>query len=172
VLVDAQGGEHQGGVTQEIYAACDEAVLASMMCNLLSNAAKYGRGSTTNRVTVRVQVRATLVHVEVEDTGTGFPAGMENQLFEPYVRALGTAERPGLGLGLATVKRFAVAHGGAVGAQRTDGGSIFWFELPLPATARATKDADGDERSSDAGGAVAVGGPGLEERIKVPPLSS
>jgi signal transduction histidine kinase len=51
-------------------------------------------------------------------------------LFEPYVRGAETRV-VGLGLGLATVKRLAVAHGGTVGhGKRPGGGSTFWFELP------------------------------------------
>jgi signal transduction histidine kinase len=69
------------------------------------------------------------VRLEVEDTGPGIPEGFEDAIFEPYVRAPGVAQ-PGLGLGLATVKRYAVAHGGAVGARRTEHGSLVWFELP------------------------------------------
>jgi signal transduction histidine kinase len=47
------------------------------------------------------------------------------------VRAEGVTQ-PGLGLGLATVKRFCEAHGGEVGVRGTAGGSAFWFTLPKP----------------------------------------
>jgi len=69
------------------------------------------------------------VRVEVEDTGPGLPPGIEHSIFEPYVRAPGVTQ-PGLGLGLATVKRFADSHGGAVGVLRAEAGTVFWFELP------------------------------------------
>ena len=56
------------------------------------------------RITVRALVEATRVHVEIEDTGPGVPPGFADVIFEPYKRAPG-AGVPGLGLGLATVKR-------------------------------------------------------------------
>ena len=53
------------------------------------------------------------------------------RIFEPYVRGEGVTV-PGLGLGLATVKRLVVAHGGAVGVESGPGeGACFWVELPL-----------------------------------------
>jgi len=67
----------------------------------------------------------------VEDTGPGIPVGLQKVVFDPFVR--GPQEvADGTGLGLATVKRLAEAHGGRVGLQSTVGvGSVFWVELPL-----------------------------------------
>ncbi|PTL74958.1 sensor histidine kinase KdpD [Vitiosangium sp. GDMCC 1.1324] len=70
---------------------------------------------------------------ESSDTSARLPAGLERTVFEPYVRAAGT-HQPGIGLGLATVKRIAEAHHGRVGVQSTPGqGATFWVELPLAA---------------------------------------
>jgi signal transduction histidine kinase len=113
----------------ECEVACDEAVLGVMLSNLLSNAEKYTRDSPVRRITVRTQVTDAKARVEVEDTGPGLPPGLEHSIFEPYVRAPGVTQ-PGLGLGLATMKRFADRHGGEVGARRTQVGTVFWFELP------------------------------------------
>jgi signal transduction histidine kinase len=123
----------------DVAVACDAAVLVTMLTNLLSNAAKYTREMPNRRITVRALVtkpaRPTRgaegrVRVEIEDTGPGIPPDMEDSIFNPYVRAA-KASQPGIGLGLATVKRFAGAHGGTVGVRRLDSGSVFWFELPL-----------------------------------------
>jgi signal transduction histidine kinase len=85
--------------------------------------------SEVRRVTVRVEESGTQCRVAVEDTGPGIPPDMKSILFEPYVRANST--QPGIGLGLATVKRLAEAHGGRVGVEAAPGsGSTFWFELP------------------------------------------
>jgi signal transduction histidine kinase len=114
---------------EDCEVACDEAVLGVMLSNLLSNAEKYTRDSPVHRISVRARVTADKVRVEVQDTGPGLPPGIEHSIFEPYVRAPGVTQ-PGLGLGLATVKRFADAHGGAVGVLRGEAGTVFWFELP------------------------------------------
>jgi signal transduction histidine kinase len=76
------------------------------------------------------------VQVEVADSGSGIPTDLRPHLFEPYVR--GDRGRPGLGLGLATVRRLVEAHHGTVGCRpaRSGAGAVFWFELPaLPPTA-------------------------------------
>jgi signal transduction histidine kinase len=113
---------------RECEVACDDAVLGVILANLLSNASKYTRESPVRRITVRARVGADRVRVEVEDTGRGLPPGLERSIFEPYVRAPGVTQ-PGLGLGLATVKRLVESHGGAVGVQRVPTGTLFWFEL-------------------------------------------
>jgi signal transduction histidine kinase len=112
--------------------ACHRGVLTSIMTNLMRNAVKYMSDSAVKRITVRVGSRRNQVRIEVEDTGPGVPEGLEKEIFEPYVRAEGVTQ-PGLGLGLATVKRFCEAHGGEVGVRSTPGrGSVFWFTLPKP----------------------------------------
>jgi signal transduction histidine kinase len=113
----------------DVAVACENTVLVTMLTNLLSNAAKYTRGMPVRQVIVRPIVSRDRVRVEVQDTGPGFPPGMEGTLFDPYVRAPNAAQ-PGIGLGLATVKRFATAYGGAVGVRQLEQGSVFWFELP------------------------------------------
>jgi signal transduction histidine kinase len=116
---------------------CTSGVLASILGNLLRNATKFLNDSAERRVWIRCQRRGDHVELEVEDTGPGIPEGFERSVFEPYVRAPGTTQ-PGLGLGLATVKRLCEAHGGEVGVRRArGGGSIFWFTLPLVEEAAA-----------------------------------
>jgi signal transduction histidine kinase len=79
---------------------------------------------------------AGVIRFEVEDTGPGLPPAFLPRAFDPYVRGAGTAE-PGLGLGLATVRRLVEGHRGRYGVQsRLGTGALFWFELPaaeLPA---------------------------------------
>jgi len=111
--------------------ACSAGVLTSLMANLLNNAIKYmGEDGHERRITVRVRDVGQLARVEVADTGPGIPRELLPTLFEPYVRGA-TGGKPGIGLGLATVKRIAQTHGGRAGVESTPGeGSCFWFELP------------------------------------------
>ncbi len=118
-----------------VKVACSTGVLGAVLTNLLRNATKYMSDSAVKKVTVRVLPNGDEVRFEVEDTGPGVPLGLESVIFEPYVRAQGVTQ-PGLGLGLATVKRFCVAHGGQVGVRSSPGlGSVFWFTLPKKAAA-------------------------------------
>ena len=120
-------------------------VLASVVENLVRNAIKYMGERPERRVEVRVTPRAAVVRVEVEDTGPGIPPALWDTIFDPHVRGR-TDGKPGIGLGLATVKRIAEAHGGAVGFRsRLDAGTTFWVELP-----RADYDDESREKRASA----------------------
>jgi len=121
---------------REAEVACRPGILVTLLSNLLRNALKYGAADGASpRIAVRALADGPRVRFEVEDAGPGVPPGMEARIFEPHVRAPSAARtRPGLGLGLATAKRLAEAHGGAVGVRPAgDRGSVFWFELPAAA---------------------------------------
>jgi signal transduction histidine kinase len=119
-----------------VTVACPAGPLASVLGNLLRNAIKFVVDGPTpeRRVRVRAALRGGRARVEIEDTGPGVPAGMEHAIFEPFTRA-GKGTRPGLGLGLATVKRIVEAYGGTVFVMRRDGiGSTFVVDLPAVST--------------------------------------
>jgi signal transduction histidine kinase len=139
------------GPIPDVAVQCSRGVLASILGNLVRNAIKYMRDSSVRRVTIRVVEEGELVRFEVEDTGPGVPPRLEEAIFEPYVRAEGVTQ-PGLGLGLATVKRFCEAYGGSVGVRSTSGtGAVFHFTLrrapreapapPAPASGKVLRDA-------------------------------
>ncbi|WP_434045756.1 MULTISPECIES: ATP-binding protein [Sorangium] len=125
----------------EPFAPCaviaNPGVLTSILANLIRNALKYVGDSAVCRIVIRVLDTSDAVRIEVEDTGPGVAPALEPMVFEPHVRAQG-ARVPGLGLGLATVKRLTEAHGGRVGLRTVVGkGSVFWFELPRASTEAA-----------------------------------
>ncbi len=110
--------------------ACPDGVLNAILSNFVRNAIKFMRGEGPRRIEIRVRQRKGAVCFEVEDNGPGLPPGIEDHVFEPYARGPET-KAPGLGLGLATVKRLSEAYGGSVGVERaTPHGAIFWSELP------------------------------------------
>ncbi len=121
--------------------ACADGLVISLLSNLLRNAIKYLGEQPKRRIALRVLDRDLRVRFEVEDTGPGLPDGLEASVFEAYVRGPANFAE-GIGLGLATVKRIAVAHGGRVGVRSSRGeGCLFWFELPK-AAAQACDPAD------------------------------
>jgi signal transduction histidine kinase len=120
---------------------CNPGVLTSLVANLARNAIKYIGDGPTRRVEVRAFERAGSIRIEVEDTGPGLPPDVENRVFDAYARARSSTQ-PGIGLGLATVKRLAEAHQGRVGVSSILGqGCTFWFELPKRGAVAAARTA-------------------------------
>jgi signal transduction histidine kinase len=117
----------------EARVACAEAALMVVLQNLIRNAIKYIGDGPRKEIVTHVAIDSGTVRLVVKDSGPGLPPGLERAVFEPYVRAAG-ARQPGIGLGLATVKRIAEAHRGRVGVESSPGqGAMFWVELPLVA---------------------------------------
>lgn len=138
------------GVTIELEASCpakvgcSTGVLTSMISNLLDNAVKYIGDASSKRVTVRATTNRGMTRVEVGDTGPGVPREIWATMFDPYVRAA-PANAPGIGVGLATVRRLAEGHGGSAGFKpnlRAGSGSVFWFEVPNVPEAQPEAQAD------------------------------
>lgn len=114
-----------------VEVSCNEGLICSAVANLLRNAISYTSDSDERRISIRVVDRGESGRFEVEDTGPGIADELADHIFDPYVRGTSAQKKPGLGLGLATVRRVIEAHGGRVGVQSAVGhGSCFWFEVP------------------------------------------
>jgi len=131
-FAEQHGVDLRFGPPLEGRVACGSGILESIVANLAGNAVKHMGDGELRRVVIRTRdggARDT-VRLEVEDTGPGIPATLGDKVFEPFFRGP-DARSPGVGLGLATVKRLVTAHGGDVGvAPRAGGGTVFWVELP------------------------------------------
>jgi PAS domain S-box-containing protein len=116
--------------------------------NLVSNAVKFTPAGGSVRVACGTE--GERVRLIVEDTGPGLPESMLVSVFDPFTR--GDAVAPGTGLGLATVKRYVEAFGGAVWLEtRAEGG--------LRAVAILPPAAESDSARPTATLAVTHGGP-------------
>ena len=70
----------------------------------------------------------------MRDNGAGFDKAAAEQLFAPFQRLHSADEFPGVGVGLATVKRIIRRHDGTIRGEGVVGaGAAFHFEL-APAT--------------------------------------
>ena len=113
-----------------MVAACSPGVFSSLIANLVGNAIKYMGDAPVRQIDVTVRDLGAALRVEVRDTGPGVAPALRERIFDPYVRATLSAV-PGLGLGLATVRRLVETHGGRVTVEpNAAGGSCFSFELP------------------------------------------
>jgi signal transduction histidine kinase len=112
----------------------DSTRIRQVLSNLISNAVKYSPPGAP--VTVRGEQRDGLVWFGVSDEGPGVSAEAIPHLFEAFYRAPDvvslTGPNIGLGLGLFLCKRIVDMHNGQIGMEsRPEGGSLFWFTLPL-----------------------------------------
>ncbi len=108
----------------------DAVMLEQVLVNLLENALRYAPPESTIRFEVaRVDER---VELRVVDRGPGVPAAERDRIFEEFVR-LDSNRAGGMGLGLAIVHAFVLAHDGDVWCEATPGGgTTFIVSLPTP----------------------------------------
>jgi signal transduction histidine kinase/CheY-like chemotaxis protein/HPt (histidine-containing phosphotransfer) domain-containing protein len=114
----------------------DATRLRQVLLNLLGNAVKFTpSGSVEMRLSPGRGDGGSL-RVEVVDTGPGIKPAERKFLFEEFARlqAAVSGAVEGSGLGLALSMRLAKVLGGTIGHEdNTQGGSIFWLELPYKA---------------------------------------
>lgn len=100
--------------------------------NLLDNAVKYSSKQETSQTTVGYRKTSTELEFSVRDNGVGFDMSHAEKLFGVFQRLHETEDFEGTGIGLVTVRRIIVRHGGRTWAQSEPGhGAIFYFSLPL-----------------------------------------
>jgi len=110
----------------------DSDELTIVFQNLIDNAIKYTKPSTTVKVTAR-SLDNDRVSVAVSDEGDGIPASHLPRLTERFYRVDTARSRQlgGTGLGLAIVKHVVNRHRGRLDIQSTPGkGSVFTVTLP------------------------------------------
>lgn len=129
---DATGRELQVRVQPGGKGVGDPGLLRVVMSNLLANAWKFTRDVPAPQVEIGFRTEGGECVVTVRDNGAGFDETYASRLFQPFQRLHGTHEFPGLGIGLATVYRIVIRHGGRIWASgRVGGGAAFHFTLPL-----------------------------------------
>ena len=144
----AGGDSHQiiATVPQEkVIGKFDAMRLEQVLGNMINNAIRHSPEGSP--VEVRVKPQADKVRVEVVDQGPGVLPEKRARLFDRYYQSEGDttgklnaqsdparrmSKRRGLGLGLYISSEIVRAHGGRIGVESNpEGGSIFWFTLPL-----------------------------------------
>ena len=114
-------------VDTEVMVEADRPVLSAVLTNVLQNAFKFTRAEST--VILRVNASDDRVLIEVEDRCGGLPGGELNDLFLPFVQR--SADRTGVGLGLAFSRWGVEANGGKIYARDLPGtGCVFTVDLP------------------------------------------
>jgi two-component system CheB/CheR fusion protein len=127
-----------------LWVETDPALFESILRNLISNAVKF---TNKGRVLVGARRHDNHVRIEIWDTGAGIPADKIDAAFQEFQRLGGQEQRqPGLGLGLAIVRRLADLLDLRLSVRSVVGkGSCFAIELPCAVRApprRAVKQSD------------------------------
>jgi signal transduction histidine kinase len=102
--------------------------LRQVLTNFIENAQKYTDGGT---ITVNCAAKGKLGIVSVSDEGPGVPPDMVERVFEKFARRELPGSPTGTGLGLYICRGLIEAQGGEIGLRLEDGGSTFWFHLPV-----------------------------------------
>ena len=112
----------------------DKRRMSRVLANLLDNAARYGGGATSVRVSLDGGPDA--VQIIVEDNGPGIAEEDRERVFDRFARGSTEAGRrgtgEGVGLGLALVKEHVNLHGGRVWVEDRDDGSGARVIVELP----------------------------------------
>jgi signal transduction histidine kinase len=118
---------------QGVTANIDEARIALMLKNLLSNALRHS-ADAEEQVEIRISTAGGDLVLAVRDYGPGMPADQAEHLGEPFYRGDPSRARQtgGTGLGLYLARLVARAHGGTLELTRPDEpGACFEIRLPL-----------------------------------------
>jgi two-component system sensor histidine kinase KdpD len=108
----------------------DKVLLEQVLVNLIENAILYSPLDTPIEISASLQDGYVLL--SVGDHGPGLMVADIQKVFDKFYRGEKPKEESGAGLGLSVCQSIIKAHGGNIWAEnRTDGGAMFYFVLPL-----------------------------------------
>ena len=116
----------------EVLLPLDSAKVERIVENLLANTSRHTPKGT--RVWVRVYRVAEGGMIVIEDDGPGVAPELRETIFEPFLQGPEAPQHsPGVGVGLALVRRFSELHGGRSWVEeREGGGASFRVLLAAP----------------------------------------
>ncbi len=111
----------------------DSGKLRQIVCNLISNALKYGepREAGVEVRVIPVGGGKSRLRLAVRNSGPTLSSAELSRLFESFQRGANTGNIPGSGLGLAVCRRLATAMGGTLTAASQHGITEFALEINL-----------------------------------------
>ena len=128
---DVEGRSVRWQVSPLPVVTADAPTLQQVMTNLVANAVKFSRTRNVAVLRVWAEERPAEWVIHIRDNGVGFDSDYKDKLFGVFKRLHSEREFEGTGVGLATVRRIVLRHGGQVSAESVLGeGATFSFTLP------------------------------------------
>ena len=116
------------GIDDDMIATADPRLARILLANLISNAFKFTSREPAARIEIGTEVMEGDTRMFVRDNGVGFDMIYAHKLFGAFQRLHSQSEFPGVGIGLATVRRIVNRHGGRAWAEGAVGeGATFYF---------------------------------------------
>jgi two-component system, chemotaxis family, sensor kinase Cph1 len=114
----------------------DPALLHQALTSLLHNAVKFSQQSADPKIEIfTLQPEPGIAAISIRDNGVGFDMRYRHKLFNVFQRLHSEQEFPGIGIGLAIVRRAIERQNGAVWAESNPGnGATFSFSLKQAGT--------------------------------------
>jgi two-component system phosphate regulon sensor histidine kinase PhoR len=110
----------------------DSQALERVMNNLIDNAFKYSPKNSL--IEISTSENNEYIKIMVSDNGSGIAKSDQVYIFDRFYRTASAraSDNQGSGLGLAIVKNLINSLNGEVGVNnRSEGGTVFWFTLPV-----------------------------------------
>ena len=109
----------------------DREMLKVVFSNLIQNAIKFTIDRKKACIEIGCELKEDDIQFYVKDNGIGFDMRYKDKLFTAFQRLHTDVRFPGTGIGLSTVKRIVLKHGGNIWAKgEVDKGAEFYFTLP------------------------------------------
>jgi signal transduction histidine kinase len=121
----------ENNIPEESSVFADRYMIATVIRNLLSNAAKFSYPG--GKISLEARINESHVSYKVTDSGIGIPEENMKRLFriDGGLSTPGTEKEKGTGLGLILCKEFVEKNKGTIRAESTPGkGPTFTFTLP------------------------------------------
>ncbi|HEX7964151.1 MAG TPA: ATP-binding protein [Gammaproteobacteria bacterium] len=134
VLEDLQQREPERKVQYSVWDGvtvdADPRLVRVALENLLGNAWKFTSKVLEAKIEFGMMQEGARQVMFVRDNGAGFDMAYSDKLFGAFQRLHGVHEFPGTGIGLATVQRIVLRHGGRIWCQaKPDKGATFFFTV-------------------------------------------
>ncbi len=115
-------------IAEGLSASADPRLARILLTNLLSNAWMFTAKEPVARIEIGAEIVDGDTRLFVRDNGVGFDMIYAHKLFGAFQRLHSQSEFPGVGIGLATVRRIVNRHGGRAWAEGAVGeGATFYF---------------------------------------------